>query len=65
VSRVFNAADWVIIRTLSGVHISANLLIVDRVEISPVQVRRHLPVFITAVVLLGFLAVAIKFMVDD
>jgi hypothetical protein len=47
------------------VHISANLLIVDRVEISPVQVRRHLPVFITAVVLLGFLAVAIKFMVDD
>jgi len=27
-------------------------------------VRRHRPVFITAVVLLGFLAVAIKFMVD-
>jgi hypothetical protein len=26
--------------------------------------RRHLPAFITAVVLLGFLAVAIKFMVD-
>ena len=26
--------------------------------------RRHLPVFITAVVLLGFLAVAVKFMVD-
>ena len=26
--------------------------------------RRYLPVFITAVVLLGFLAVAIKFMVD-
>jgi len=27
-------------------------------------VRRHLPVVITAVVLLGFLAVAVKFMVD-
>jgi len=27
-------------------------------------VRRYLPVLITAVVLLGFLAVAIKFMVD-